>query len=75
MQSVITGFITALALVPLSLNHSSAPAALCCHPVLRRSAKQGVLRPSLKGTKAMKQGRDEGNRDADLRAVQDPCAA
>jgi len=36
-----------------------------------KSANQGVLRPSLKGTKAMKQGRDEGNRDADLRAVQE----
>jgi myosin heavy subunit/WD40 repeat protein len=36
-----------------------------------RSANQGVLRPSLKGTKAMKQGRAEGNTDADLRAVQE----
>merc|ERR1719327_1269073 len=34
-------------------------------------ANQGVLRPSLKGTKAMKQARREGDVNADLRPVQE----
>jgi len=34
-------------------------------------ANQGVLRPSLKGTKAMKQARKEGDIQAELRAVQE----
>merc|ERR1719356_174599 len=34
-------------------------------------ANQGVLRPSLKGTKAMKQSRREGDVNADLRPVQE----
>jgi len=36
-----------------------------------RSANQGVLRPSLKGTKAMKASRREGDANADLRPVQE----
>jgi len=36
-----------------------------------RQAGQGVLRPSLKGTKAMKQARREGDVNADLRPVQE----
>lgn len=37
----------------------------------RGRANQGVLRPSLKGTKAMKQARREGDVNADLRPVQE----
>jgi len=36
-----------------------------------RSANQGVLRPSLKGTKTMKQARREGDINADLKPVQE----
>jgi WD40 repeat protein/GTPase SAR1 family protein len=36
-----------------------------------RGASAGVLRPSLKGTKAMKQSRREGDVNADLRPVQE----
>jgi small GTP-binding protein len=36
-----------------------------------RGASAGVLRPSLKGTKAMKQARREGDVNADLRPVQE----
>jgi len=36
-----------------------------------RSANAGILRPSLKGTKAMKQARREGDLNADLRPVQE----
>uniref|UniRef100_A0A6U6W534 Myosin motor domain-containing protein n=1 Tax=Zooxanthella nutricula TaxID=1333877 RepID=A0A6U6W534_9DINO len=37
----------------------------------RGRANQGVLRPSLKGTKSMKQARREGDVNADLRPVQE----
>merc|ERR1719316_2591066 len=37
----------------------------------RGNSNQGVLRPSLKGTKAMKQARREGDVNADLRPVQE----
>jgi len=37
----------------------------------RGGANSGVLRPSLKGTKSMKQGRREGDVNADLRPVQE----
>merc|ERR1719331_261423 len=37
----------------------------------RGAANSGVLRPSLKGTKAMKQNRREGDVNADLRPVQE----
>jgi len=37
----------------------------------RGASNQGVLRPSLKGTKAMKQARREGDVNADLRPVQE----
>merc|ERR1711912_185850 len=37
----------------------------------RSGANAGVLRPSLKGTKAMKQARREGDSNADLRPVQE----
>merc|ERR1719335_1938080 len=36
-----------------------------------RGANVGVLRPSLKGTKAMKQARRDGDVNADLRPVQE----